>query len=80
MKVFQFSGRNLARAREAAGLTRTELAAKIGFSEQSVYLWEKYNRRPGSTDTISLLASALGVEPGAFYERVERRSLDEVAG
>lgn len=69
MKVF--SGKNLARARERAGLTRTQVAVEVGYSEQSVYLWERNDRVPRPR-TVVVLASVLGVKPSALYEAVKR--------
>lgn len=37
----------LTQGRERAGLTRTELAAKIGVAERTVYRWEAGERRIG---------------------------------
>lgn len=46
-------------ARKKAGLTQTELAAKIGVSQASVAMWECGSKYP-SSDKLPAIAVALG--------------------
>lgn len=45
----------LKEAREAAGLSYTELAAKIGVSSQTVYNWETGRYSPSKPSQIAIL-------------------------
>lgn len=56
-------GQELARLREAKGLTQIEVARAIGYSDSSkISLIESDQRRPGKS-TLARLASALGTDP-----------------
>lgn len=60
---WQLRGDVLAKAREAAGLSRRELAAAINVGDLGrVALWERGEARPQAR-MIPLVAAALGVEP-----------------
>jgi transcriptional regulator with XRE-family HTH domain len=71
-------GDRIRRAREARGLTRTELAARIGRTEQTQTCWEKGRRTP-SIANLQVIAEALDMrladmldgEPEAVAETVQ---------
>jgi len=52
----------LKRAREAAGMSRAELAEVVGGNRMAVYRWETGARTP-QVSTVALLARAVGVDP-----------------
>jgi transcriptional regulator with XRE-family HTH domain len=54
-------GRNLAEAREWAGLTQTELARRASLYQNDISLFERGARLP-RLDKIAALAEALGVQ------------------
>jgi transcriptional regulator with XRE-family HTH domain len=54
-------------ARVERGLSRRELALKCGLSFDSITSYE-IGRSEASIAAISLLSTALGVEPAALYE------------
>jgi len=54
-------GRNLAEAREWAGLSQAELAREVSVHQKDVSLLERGERLP-RLDRISALAEALGVQ------------------
>jgi transcriptional regulator with XRE-family HTH domain len=60
MDMRRLVGRNLARIRNAKGLTQEALAAKSGFSQQYLSGLEQGRRNP-TIVTIYELAQALGV-------------------
>jgi transcriptional regulator with XRE-family HTH domain len=61
--VARLNGDALARAREAAGLSQSALAAKIGVSSgQRVWQWERGAEQP-RPQFIPQIAKALGVDP-----------------
>lgn len=49
------------RAREGAGMTRAELAERLGKDHSTIYRWETGSYRPDSADTVAAWASAVGV-------------------
>lgn len=51
---------NIARAREAAGLTQADLARRLKVDRQQVYRWENAGREPGSL-TLRAIAAECGV-------------------
>ena len=53
-------GAHLARLREQAGLTQTQLAQRLGVPQSNVTFWERSDKPPRS-EMIIPLASALGV-------------------
>jgi transcriptional regulator with XRE-family HTH domain len=61
-----FSPSRLKDLREAAGLTRTQVASFARRSEQSVWLWERGKVTP-SIDTLERVASALGCSVTDFF-------------
>jgi transcriptional regulator with XRE-family HTH domain len=61
-----FPGR-LRELREAAGLSREELAKKAGVSEPGLIKWEQGEREPGWSNVLAL-AQALGVTCEAFTQ------------
>jgi Zn-dependent peptidase ImmA (M78 family)/transcriptional regulator with XRE-family HTH domain len=63
-----FSGRRLLEAREARGISRTELARQLGVSKQAVSQYEKGQRSP-SGDVLFGMARNLGVPLHFFMER-----------
>lgn len=60
MDMRRLVGRNVRRAREAAGLTQEELAAKSGFTQQYLSGLETGKRNP-TIVSLYELAQALGV-------------------
>ena len=62
-------------AREAAGLSQIELAAKLGLSRQSVVWWEEGSHRP-KTGRIRPLEEALNVR----FDLAERGSAQPLDG
>jgi len=52
-------GREIAAAREAAGLTQVALAAAIGVDPQTISRWERGDRNPGPND-LYRIAQATG--------------------
>lgn len=56
----QHIGRRLTEAREAAGMTRHELAAHLGLEESTIERWETGERSPRG-NRVSKLAGILGV-------------------
>ena len=62
-------GEALKRAREAAGLSQSELARKAGVSLRTIQGWEQGRRSPVSPDFFRL-ASALGVSADSFAASV----------
>lgn len=59
-------GETIARLRKAQKLTQAELGELVGVEQPTVQRWEANKREP-DLDTLSSLADALGVEPGAFF-------------
>lgn len=55
------NGTQIRAAREAAGLSRAKLAAKLGIAQHTVYRWEHGIHSRLSFDTVRDLAAALGV-------------------
>jgi DNA-binding XRE family transcriptional regulator len=64
--VEHFSGPELQRKRELAGLTRTKLAAGIDRSEQSVKAYERGAALP-SVRIVAALADVLGCDAGDLF-------------
>ena len=62
-----FSPSRLREAREAAGVTRTDVAFAVRRSEQSVWLWERGKVRP-PLDVVEGIAAFLGCPVAAFFE------------
>jgi transcriptional regulator with XRE-family HTH domain len=58
-------GRRIRAAREARGLTQSDLAAALGRTPTSVSYWEGGQRSPGLDDLVEL-ARVLGVEPATL--------------
>ncbi len=63
---------NLARRRQAAGLSQEELAARASVNRSVVSLIESRKRMP-RVDTLVKLAGGLGVSPAALLEGVRWR-------
>lgn len=59
-------GENIKRLREAAGMSQSALAVKIGVDTSSVSLWENGKTYP-SYANICKLAQALNCEPGDLF-------------
>jgi transcriptional regulator with XRE-family HTH domain len=57
---YHFDGARLRAAREAAGLTREEVASRIDRSVSTVTLTE-LNYRPPALETLGAMAAAVGV-------------------
>ncbi len=53
-------GRHLASLREAAGLTQTQLADKLGVPQSNIAFWER-SEKPPRGEILPTLAAALGV-------------------
>ena len=56
-------GRDIAAAREAAGLTQLALANAIGVDPQTISRWERGERTPGPNDLYRI-----GEETGRTYD------------
>lgn len=56
------TGQRIKAARERAGMTQAELAAKLGIPYQSVSQWERGTRNP-KQETLKRIAAALGAQP-----------------
>lgn len=69
-----FLGARLKEAREARGLTITQLAALTGISKQSISYYEKDAQRPRG-EALSKLINALGVTLAFLQKSVPPRSL-----
>lgn len=54
--------------RERAGLSQSELAARIGRTQATLSLWESGRRTPSIPDLVAL-GRALDVEVGVFFDR-----------
>lgn len=63
----------LIEARKTAGLTQTELAAKLGKDQTFISLIERSQRRVDVIEFIAL-AEALGEESIDLFSRVEKRT------
>jgi|ADGO01.1.fsa_nt_gi Helix-turn-helix. len=50
-------------AREAAGLSITELGRRIGIARETVSRWESRSQRPESADLVVAVARELGANP-----------------
>lgn len=61
-----FNGHALQSARQAKGLSRDELAAIVGVSRQSVWLWETGGTAPKTAVSLRLCA-ALDVSLDSLY-------------
>lgn len=59
-------GMNLKAARKRAGMTQSELAARVGCSYQMVQRYETGERNP-KLETVARFAEALGVDPEELY-------------
>jgi transcriptional regulator with XRE-family HTH domain len=58
-------GTRLNNLRRAAGLTLSDVAARLGVSKPTVWAWEKGKARP-LPERLGAIAAALGVEPDAL--------------
>lgn len=67
-------GNRLRELREAAGLSREELASKVGLSAGAIIQWEVGVREPGWLNVVAL-AAALGVTCEAFAREPADREL-----
>lgn len=65
MNVPELFGKNLARYREASGLTQEELAVRASIHRTQVGLLEAGKRQP-RIDTLAKLAGALGVDANSL--------------
>ncbi len=59
--------------REHVGLTQEELAVKVGVRQGTISAQETGESQGISYELLEALAVALGVEPGALFERVPKR-------
>ena len=69
MSVAQLFGKNLARKREAAGLSQEEVGIRAAVHRTEVSQLERGLRCP-RIDTLVKLAGALGVEPSELLEGI----------
>ena len=60
-------GDNLKTIRTNAGMTRVELAEKLGISDRSIGVWERNEKQP-TLKSINSLAKALNVSPATLVE------------
>jgi transcriptional regulator with XRE-family HTH domain len=65
--AYKFSGAKLRAAREAAGLSRVDLGARVDRGESVVTLWE-LDYRPPPIGKLADLADVLGVHVEEFFE------------
>ncbi|MFV2196009.1 helix-turn-helix domain-containing protein [Nocardiopsis sp. LOL_012] len=70
MPVLTFDRAAMRRIREARGLSRQELADRVGRHVSSINRWE-YGIKTPLLDTIGRLADALGIEYTALIEWAE---------
>jgi Zn-dependent peptidase ImmA (M78 family)/transcriptional regulator with XRE-family HTH domain len=70
--VTPFDPYRLTLARWAAGVTKSELARKLGMSPASVSQYEAGNTRP-SPQVVAQIALVLGVQPAYFWRSPDRR-------
>ncbi len=59
------------RARESSGLTRTEVGAAIGRTEQSIVSYELGRATP-PPEILSRIAEVVGAHPGDFFDEPVR--------
>jgi transcriptional regulator with XRE-family HTH domain len=69
VNVAERFGKNLARQREASGLTQEELAVRASVHRTQVGLLESGQRQP-RIDTLVKLAGALSVDAGTLLEGI----------
>lgn len=69
MEISERFAQNLARQRQARGLSQEELAGRADIHRTQISLIEGGKRMP-RLDTLVKLAGALGVEPGALLEGI----------
>jgi transcriptional regulator with XRE-family HTH domain len=65
------NGEKVRRLREAAGLTQTQLAARLGVTQGRIGHLEQ-GRRPLNLETLHALALALGHDPHDLDPRLDR--------
>ncbi len=65
-------GELLRRARQAAGLTQEELAARAGLSRRGIADLERGVRQTPRKDTVALLAAALGLSGESVFGKAAR--------
>ncbi len=71
-----FSGRRLQEIRLRRGLTQSQLARRAEVGEKQIVRWENDQHVPRA-DAVGVLASALEVDVGDFYERADDGEEDE---
>jgi DNA-binding XRE family transcriptional regulator len=57
--------KKMASYREAAGLTREEMASRLGVTQKELFEWENLEKEPDSK-TLARIAEILGCSPGDF--------------
>lgn len=65
-------GNKLFRLRKAAGLTQSELAAKVGVTNKAVSKWENGASKP-TTTVVRKLAGVYGISVGELLTAREER-------
>lgn len=65
------AGQNIKAAREAAGISQTELAKRIGTTRQQVSKYEA-DKQDMTLKRLVQIAAALGVEPDTLITEVQR--------
>lgn len=65
-------GPRLRAARAAAGLSQTQLAARLGVTQQMISKVERADATP-PLDTIAAYAAAIGADPATLDDRLARR-------
>lgn len=60
-------GKNIKRAREAAGITQTALAEKLNVNQMAISRWENNNRTPNVV-TFREICRAIGVSADELLE------------
>lgn len=66
MSITATIGHNITAAREAAKMSKGELARAVGVGRRVVTYWEQGLHRPTDTN-LALMAALFGREPGWFY-------------
>ena len=61
-----FNGLLIKRAREAAGVSRPQLARHLGVTHRAVRAWETSERRP-TAEMVASIAAALNITVGSLY-------------
>lgn len=75
----RFSGLQIVRWRNRAGMTQSELARRVGVQEAMLSRWERGKHVPGA-NAVAALAHALGCDVGDLFTADESAGEDEEDG